>query len=56
MVLKDALEQLGTYQTLMEVRYSDPGGVNTVPFARHHTNLKNPHTNRFCMVTPHSEQ
>ena len=20
--------------------------------ARHHTNLKNPHTNRFCMVTP----
>ena len=21
-------------------------------FARHHTNLKNPHTNRFCMVTP----
>ena len=24
--------------------------------ARHHTNLKNPHTNRFCMVAPHSEQ
>jgi hypothetical protein len=25
-------------------------------FARHHTNLKIPHTNRFCIVTPHSEQ
>ena len=24
--------------------------------ARHHTNLKIPYTNMFCMVTPHSEQ
>jgi hypothetical protein len=36
----------------MEVRYSDPGGKNYCSFARHHTNLKNPHTNRFCIVTP----
>jgi hypothetical protein len=29
-VLKDALSHLGSYQTLMEVCYSDPGGKNTV--------------------------
>ena len=29
-VLKDALAHLGPYQTLTSVRYSDPGGENTV--------------------------
>jgi hypothetical protein len=47
MVLKDALAHLGPYQTLKKVWYNDRGGENTI---------KNPHTNRFCMVTPHSEQ
>ena len=35
-VLKDALAHLGPYQTLMWAI----------------TNLKNPYTNRFCVVTP----
>jgi hypothetical protein len=26
--------------------------VKILFFARHYTNLKNPHTDRFCMVTP----
>jgi hypothetical protein len=30
MVLKDALAHLGPYQSIKEVRYSDPGGENTV--------------------------
>ena len=47
-VLKDALAHLGPYQTLTSVRCSDP----VVKIARHYTNLKNPHTNRFCMVAP----
>ena len=55
-VLKDALAHLGPYQTLTSVRYSDPGGKKFCPLAFHRTNLKNTNTNRFCMVTPHSEQ
>ena len=55
-VLKDALAHLGPYQTLISFWYSDPGGKKYCSVARHHTNLKNSDTNRFCMVTPHSEQ
>ena len=55
-VLKDALAHLGPYQTLISFWYIGPGSENTVPFARHYTNLKNSHTNTFCMVIPHSEQ
>jgi hypothetical protein len=55
-VSKDALAHLGPYQTLTEVRYTNAGDEKSCSFSRHHTNLKNPHTDRFCMVTPHSEQ
>jgi hypothetical protein len=54
-VFKDALAHLGPYQTLTSVRYSDPGGKKYCFLSRHHTNLKNPHIYRFCIVTPHSE-
>jgi hypothetical protein len=43
-VLKDALAHLGPYQTLTGVWCIDPGGEKYCSYARHHTNLKNPHT------------
>jgi hypothetical protein len=53
-VLKDALAHWGPYQTLMRVWYSDPGGENTVSLPATIQIKKNHHTNRFCMVTPHT--
>ncbi len=54
--LKRCSGTFGSISDLKEVLVHWSRGWKYCSFARHHTNLKNCHTNRFCMVTTHSEQ